>query len=169
MLYRDEKPGELLGLARVRSFSQDDCHIFVEDQVDEEIDRALSMTKEVMNTFGFKYKYRLSTRDPEHPEKYLGHPEIWDKVEKWAEEIMDRNGIEHYNAPGEAAFYAPKMDLIATDALGREWQLSTVQIDYVMPERFGLEYTDTDGKKESSYHVASSHYWFSGTVHYDSA
>lgn len=150
MLYRDEKPGELLGLARVRSFSQDDCHIFCrEDQVDEEIDRALSMTKEVMNTFGFKYKYRLSTRDPEHPEKYLGHPEIWDKVEKWAEEIMDRNGIEHYNAPGEAAFYAPKMDLIATDALGREWQLSTVQIDYVMPERFGLEYTDTDGKKKA--------------------
>lgn len=149
MLYRDEKPGELNGLARVRAFSQDDCHIFCrEDQVDEEIDTALSMTKEIMNTFGLKYKYRLSTRDPQHPEKYLGDPATWDKVEKWAVEIMKRNQIEYFDGPGEAAFYAPKMDLIATDALGREWQLSTVQIDFVMPERFGLEYTDKDGAKK---------------------
>jgi len=149
MLYRDEKPGELNGLARVRSFSQDDCHIFCrEDQVDAEVDKALSMTKEIMHTFGFKYRYRLSTRDPEHPEKYLGHPEIWDKVEKWAEVIMQRNQIDYFPGPGEAAFYAPKMDLMATDALGREWQLSTVQIDYVMPERFNLEYTDQDGQKK---------------------
>jgi len=146
MLYRDEKPGELSGLARVRAFSQDDCHIFCrEDQVDKEIDTALQMTKKVMDTFGFKYRYRLSTRDPEHPEKYLGEPETWDKVEKWAEKIMQRNGIDYFDAPGEAAFYAPKMDLLATDALGREWQLSTVQIDYVMPERFNLTYTDSDG------------------------
>lgn len=149
MLYRDEQPGQINGLARVRSFSQDDCHIFCrEDQVDEEIDRALAMTKEVMATFGFKYRYRLSTRDPEHPEKYLGDPEIWDKVEKWSEKIMERNGIEYVPGPGEAAFYAPKMDLLATDALGREWQLSTVQIDYVMPERFNLTYTDKDGKEK---------------------
>ena len=149
MLYRDEKPGELSGLARVRSFSQDDCHIFCrEDQVDEEIDKALTMTKKIMSTFGFKYKYRLSTRDPQHPEKYLGDPNTWDKVEKWAVEIMKRNKIEYFDGPGEAAFYAPKMDLIATDALGREWQLSTVQIDYVMPERFNLEYTDKDGSKK---------------------
>ncbi len=149
MLYRDEKPGELNGLARVRAFSQDDCHIFCrEDQVDAEIDMALKMTKEIMNTFGLKYKYRLSTRDPEHPEKYLGDPKTWDKVEKWAVEIMERNGIEYFDGPGEAAFYAPKMDLIATDALGREWQLSTVQIDFVMPERFGLEYTAADGTKQ---------------------
>lgn len=147
MLYRDEKPGELSGLARVRSFSQDDCHIFCrEDQVDEEIDRALAMTKEIMATFGLKYRYRLSTRDPAHPEKYLGDPKTWDRVEKWAEEIMDRNKIEHFDAPGEAAFYAPKMDLIATDALGREWQLSTVQIDFVMPERFDLTYVGSDGQ-----------------------
>ncbi len=149
MLYRDEKPGELSGLARVRSFSQDDCHIFCrEDQVDKEIDVALQMTKEVMKTFGFKYRYRLSTRDKAHPEKYLGNPETWDRVEKWAEEIMKRNEIDYYDGPGEAAFYAPKMDLMATDALGREWQLSTVQIDFVMPERFNLTYIDTDGKEK---------------------
>lgn len=149
MLYRDEKPGELSGLARVRSFSQDDCHIFCrEDQVDEEIDTALSMTKQIMSTFGFKYRYRLSTRDPQHPEKYLGDPKTWDKVEKWAVEIMKRNNIDYFDGPGEAAFYAPKMDLMATDALGREWQLSTVQIDYVMPERFDLVYTDKDGAQK---------------------
>ncbi len=149
MLYRDEKPGELSGLARVRSFSQDDCHIFCrEDQVDQEIDTALQMTKEILKTFGFKYKYRLSTRDVEHPEKYLGDPATWDRVEKWAEKIMERNEIDYYQGPGEAAFYAPKMDLIATDALGREWQLSTIQIDYVMPERFNLIYTDQNGQEK---------------------
>lgn len=148
MLYRDEKPGELNGLARVRSFSQDDCHIFCrEDQVDEEVDRALTMTKKILGTFGFSYKYRLSTRDPEHHEKYLGDPKIWDKVEAWAVEIMKRNEIPYFDGPGEAAFYAPKMDLIATDALGREWQLSTVQIDYVMPERFNLTYINQEGKE----------------------
>ncbi len=149
MLYRDERPGELNGLARVRAFSQDDCHIFCrEDQVDFEIDQALNMTKEVMQTFGFKYRYRLSTRDPAHPEKYLGDPKTWDKVEKWAEDIMKRHGIDYFDGPGEAAFYAPKMDLMATDALGREWQLSTVQIDFVMPERFDLTYTDKDGSQK---------------------
>lgn len=149
MLYRDEKPGELNGLARVRSFSQDDCHVFCrEDQVDAEVDMALSMTKEIMETFGFKYRYRLSTRDPEAPEKYLGDPKVWDKLEKWAVTIMERNHIPYYDGPGEAAFYGPKMDLMATDALGREWQLSTVQIDMVQPARFGLEYTAADGSKQ---------------------
>ena len=150
MLYRDERPGELNGLARVRSFSTDDCHIFCrEDQVDYEIDMALQMTKNIMKTFGFKYRYRLSTRDPEKKDKYLGDPATWDKVEKWAEEIMKRNEIEYYDGPGEAAFYAPKMDLMATDALGREWQLSTVQIDYVQPARFGLKYIDSDGSEKT--------------------
>ena len=147
MLYRDEKPGELNGLARVRSFSQDDCHIFCrEDQVDEEIDAALEMTKEVMRTFGLKYRYRLSTRDKKHPEKYIGDPKTWDKGEKWAERILKRNKIDYFDGPGEAAFYAPKMDLMATDALGREWQLSTVQIDFFAPERFSLSYVDKNGK-----------------------
>jgi len=102
-----------------------------------------------MQTFGFKYRYRLSTRDPKHPEKYLGNPKIWDKVESWAVDIMKRNKIDYFDAPGEAAFYAPKMDLMATDALEREWQLSTVQIDFVMPERFKLKYTNKDGKTKT--------------------
>ena len=149
MLYRDEKPGELSGLARVRAFSQDDCHVFCrEDQVNEEADRALEMIKEIMKTFGLPYKYRLSTRDRQHSEKYIGDPKIWDKTEKWAEEIMKRNKIEYFEGPGEAAFYAPKMDLIAKDSLGREWQLSTLQIDYFLPERFNLTYIDTDGKEK---------------------
>lgn len=148
MLYRDEKPGELNGLSRVRSFSQDDCHIFCrEDQVDEEIDTMLAMIKKIMATFGLKYRYRLSTHDPAHPEKYIGDPKTWNKAEKWAEKIMKRNKIEYFDGPGEAAFYAPKMDLMATDALGREWQLSTVQIDYFMPERFDLSYVNDKGQK----------------------
>lgn len=149
MLYRDEKPGELNGLARVRSFSQDDCHIFCrEDQVDEEVDRVLAMIKKIMDAFGFKYRYRLSTSDKAHPEKYLGDPKTWLKVEAWAEKIMKRNKIPYFDGPGEAAFYAPKMDLMATDALGREWQLSTLQIDFFMPEKFNLTYVDTDGKEK---------------------
>ncbi len=149
MLYRDEKPGELSGLARTRAFSQDDCHVFCrEDQVDEEIDKMLQMIKEVMSVYGFKYRYRLSTRDPKKPKDYIGNPKTWEKVEKWAEKIMERNKIEHFDAPGEAAFYAPKMDLLATDSLGREWQLSTIQIDYFMPERFKLKYIDKDGKEK---------------------
>jgi threonyl-tRNA synthetase len=109
---------------------------------------ALAMTKKIMETFGFKYRYRLSTRDPEHPEKYLGDPKVWDKLEAWAIKIMERNQIEYYDGPGEAAFYGPKMDLMATDALGREWQLSTVQIDMVQPDRFELEYAAADGSKQ---------------------
>ncbi len=149
MLYRDEKPGELNGLARVRSFSQDDCHIFCrEDQVDEEVDKALSMTKKIMQTFSFKYRYRLSTRDKNHQEKYIGDKKTWDKLEDWTEKIMKRNKIDYFAGPGEAAFYGPKMDLIATDVLGREWQLSTVQIDFFLPERFNLTYVDKDGKEK---------------------
>lgn len=148
MLYRDEKPGELNGLARVRSFSQDDCHVFCrEDQVDYEVDMMLTMTKKIMETFGFKYRYRMSIRNPQQPEKYLGDPKEWDRIEKWMVDIMERNKIDYYDGPGEAAFYAPKMDLMATDALGREWQLSTVQIDYVQPMRFDLEYTNEQGTK----------------------
>lgn len=87
----------------------------------------------------------MSIRDSKQPEKYHGDPKVWDRLEAWMVEIMKRNEIEYYDGPGEAAFYAPKMDLMATDALGREWQLSTVQIDYVMPERFQLTYIDSDG------------------------
>jgi threonyl-tRNA synthetase len=147
MLYRDEKPGQLNGLARVRSFSQDDCHVFCrEDQVDEEVDKMLEMTRKAMGTFGFEYRYRLSTRGANDMANYLGPVEVWEKVEEWAVKIMKRNKIDYYNGPGEASFYAPKMDLMAVDALGREWQLSTIQIDFVQPARFGLTYKDSDGK-----------------------
>jgi threonyl-tRNA synthetase len=150
MLYRDEKPGELVGLARTRSFSQDDCHVFCrEDQVNNEVDTMLSMTKKIMKVYGFKYRYRLSTMDKSRPKDYLGDPKTWNKVENWAVEIMKRNKIDYYDAPGEAAFYAPKMDLMATDSLGREWQLSTVQIDYFMPDCFKLKYTDKDGGEKT--------------------
>lgn len=147
MLYRDEKPGELMGLFRTRSFSQDDCHIFCrEDQVVDEMNKALDMTKEVMNAYRFTYKYRLSLRDPKHPEKYLGDEKTWDKAEKLSEKVIKDRDIDYYVGVGEAAFYAPKLDLIAIDSIGRQWQLSTLQIDFVMPERFKLTYVDTDGK-----------------------
>lgn len=150
MLYRDEKPGELMGLTRTRSFSQDDCHIFCrEDQVIDEMNLALDMTKQIMETYGFKYKYRLSLHDPQHPEKYLGDKKTWDKAEKLSEQILKDRGMEYFEGVGEAAFYAPKLDLIATDSLGREWQLSTLQIDFFMPQRFGLSYIDEKGQKQT--------------------
>ena len=149
MLYRDEKPGELMGLIRTRSFSQDDCHIFCrEDQVVDEMNKALDMTKQIMDCFGFTYKYRLSLSDPEHPEKYLGDKETWKKAEKLSENILKDRKVNYFVGLGEAAFYAPKLDLIVTDSLNRDWQLSTLQIDFFLPERFKLEYVDADGSKK---------------------
>jgi len=148
MLYRDEKPGEIMGLTRTRSFSQDDCHIFCRpDQVEEEMHQALNMTKQIMETYGFAYKYRLSVSDPNHPEKYLGDKATWEKSEKLCEKILKDRKVDYFVGVGEAAFYAPKLDLIAVDSLGREWQLSTLQIDYFMPERFDLSYIDQEGKE----------------------
>ena len=150
MLYRDEKPGELFGLTRSRAFSQDDCHIFCrEDQVVEEANKALAMTKKIMKCYGFSYKYRLSLRDLEHPEKYIGDPKDWEKAEKISEKILNDNKLEYFPGPGEAAFYGPKLDLIAKDSLGRDWQLSTLQIDFVMPKRFNLSYVDNKGKQQT--------------------
>jgi threonyl-tRNA synthetase len=147
MLYRDEKPGELSGLTRVRSFSQDDCHIFCrEDQIIEEMNKALDMTKEILAVYGFSYRYRLSIRDPEHPEKYLGDEKTWQKAEQLCEKIMKERKIDYFMGVGEATFYGPKLDLIARDSLGRDWQLSTLQIDFFMPERFNLTYTDNKGR-----------------------
>jgi len=149
MLYRDEKPGELMGLTRTRSFSQDDCHIFCRpDQVEDEMLKALEMTKKIMETYGFTYKYRLSTHDPKHQEKYLGDKKTWEKAEKLCEKILKEAKISFFIGVGEAAFYAPKLDLIATDSLGRDWQLSTLQIDFFLPERFDLTYIDSDGKEK---------------------
>jgi len=150
MLYRDEKPGELIGLTRTRSFSQDDCHIFCREvQITAEMNMALDMTKTIMETYGFKYKYRLSLHDPDHPEKYLGDPQTWAKAEKLSEAVLKDRGMEYFPGVGEAAFYAPKLDLIATDSLGREWQLSTLQIDFFMPQRFNLTYIDEKGRKQT--------------------
>ncbi|MBI4099537.1 hypothetical protein HY440_00865 [Candidatus Microgenomates bacterium] len=106
------------------------------------------MTKQIMDTYGFSYKYRLSTRDPKNLDKYFGDPKLWDKAEKLSEKVLKDHKLDYFPGPGEAAFYAPKLDLIATDSLGREWQLSTLQIDYVQPERFKLTYIDQEGKEQ---------------------
>lgn len=148
LLYRDEKPGELQGLARLRSFSQDDGHCFCrEDQIGEEFQALLLAIKEAMKKYGLEYYIRLSLRGEENKEKFLGDDKVWQKSEKILEEILKKNDIEYEVGKGEAAFYGPKMDLMAKDSMGREWQLSTIQLDFNMPERFGLEYIGEDGKK----------------------
>ncbi len=150
LLYRDEKTGELSGLTRLRGFSQDDGHCFCrEDQIKNEFKAVLSAVKKAMKTFGMKYKIRLSLWDPKHPEKYLGDTIVWEKSQKRLEEILVENKIEYFKAVGEAAMYGPKMDLISMDSLGRGWQLSTIQLDFIMPQRFGLKYTDSDGKEKT--------------------
>ena len=149
-LHRDEKTGELSGLTRLRGFRQDDGHAFCrEDQIKEEFKSVLSIIEKAMQTFGMNYKIRLSLWDPKHPEKYLGDAKIWKKSQQILEEILIENKIEYFKALGEAAIYGPKMDLISKDSLGREWQLSTIQLDFIMPERFGLKYIDSDGKEKT--------------------
>jgi len=149
-LYRDEKPGELNGLTRLRAFAQDDGHCFCrEDQIKEEFVAVLGIVKKAMETYGMKYTIHLSLWDPEHHEKYLGEAKTWEKSQKLLEEILVENNIEYIVALGEAAIYGPKMDLISKDSLGREWQISTIQLDFIMPERFGLKYTDSDGSEKT--------------------
>jgi threonyl-tRNA synthetase len=148
MLYRDEKPGELSGLSRLRAFSQDDGHCFcTEDQIKDEFNSLLNVIKEAMKTFKMDYFIRLSLRDEKNKEKYLGDDKAWEKSQKILENLLKEEKIRYVLATGEAAFYGPKMDLVAKDSLGREWQLSTIQLDFNMPERFGLEYVGEDGKK----------------------
>ncbi len=149
-LYRDEKPGELNGLTRLRAFAQDDGHCFCrEDQIKDEFVAVLGIVKKAMETYGMKYTIHLSLWDPEHPEKYLGEAKTWEKSQKLLEEILIENNIEYVKALGEAAIYGPKMDLISKDSLGREWQISTIQLDFIMPERFSLKYTDKDGSEKT--------------------
>ncbi|MDO8559283.1 MAG: threonine--tRNA ligase, partial [bacterium] len=149
-LYRDEKTGELAGLTRLRGFTQDDGHCFcMESQIKDEFKSVLSAIEKAMKTYGMDYKIRLSLWDPQKPEKYLGDAEVWAKSQKTLEDILIENKIEYFTAVGEAAIYGPKMDLISKDSLGREWQLSTIQLDFIMPERFGLKYTDSDGKEKT--------------------
>jgi threonyl-tRNA synthetase len=146
-LYRYEKSGELMGLTRVRSLTQDDAHIFcTEEQVQEEFARALEIIREVLDTYGFKdYRVRLSLRDPDSA-KYIADEEKWTRAERALRAALDAAGIGYEPVLGEAAFYGPKADFMASDVLGREWQLSTIQVDFIQPGRLGCEYVGEDGK-----------------------
>jgi threonyl-tRNA synthetase len=146
-LYRYEKSGELTGLTRVRALTQDDAHVFcTEEQVQEEFGRALAIIREVLDTYGFTdYRVRLSLRDPDGA-KYIADEEKWARAEEALRDALDAAGIEYEPVPGEAAFYGPKADFLASDVLGREWQLSTIQVDFIQPGRLGCEYVGEDGK-----------------------
>lgn len=148
-VYRYEQSGELNGLVRVRSFTVDDSHMFVrQDQLKEELVGVIDLIQLVFNTLGFSdFKTRLSFRDPKDKEKYGGADASWIQAEKDIKEAADEKKLNYYIGIGEAAFYGPKIDFMVRDALGRTWQLGTVQVDYVMPERFELEYTGSDGQK----------------------
>lgn len=147
-VYRYEQSGELNGLTRVRCFSVDDSHIFVrQDQLKEEVCNVIELIQVVFNQMGFKeFTTQLSFRD-DNVEKYGGDLSLWDKAQQEIKEAADMMGLNYIIEEGEAAFYGPKIDFMVKDALGRKWQLGTVQIDYVMPERFNLEYIGSDGQK----------------------
>jgi threonyl-tRNA synthetase len=143
LLHRREPSGTLHGLLRVRHFIQDDAHVFCrEDQVAEEVERCMSFAYDIYRMFDFPVHIELSTR-PE-PDKRLGDDAFWDKTEGMLREALEAGGHEYRVAEGEGAFYAPKIDLHMTDSLGRSWQIGTVQLDYNLPERFGLVYTGAD-------------------------
>jgi threonyl-tRNA synthetase len=146
-LYRHEKSGELTGLTRVRSLTQDDAHVFcTEDQIQEEFARALEIVREVLDTYGFAdYRVQLSLRDQDVA-KYVADDAKWTRAEKELREALDTAAIAYEEEAGEAAFYGPKADFIARDVLGREWQLSTIQVDFIQPARLGCEYIGEDGK-----------------------
>lgn len=147
-VYRYEQSGELHGLSRVRGFTQDDAHIFcTQDQVKEEFLKVLDLTKLVLAKAGFeKFTAQISIRDLSKPEKYIGSPENWNKAEQAIIDAAHESGLEAEQVPGEAAFYGPKLDFMIKDALGRSWQLGTIQVDYNLPERFQLEYTGADNQ-----------------------
>jgi threonyl-tRNA synthetase len=146
-VYRWEQSGELNGMTRVRGFTQDDAHLFcTEDQVAAEVLGCLSLVKTVLNTLGMKdYRVRVGLRDPDSS-KFTGNPEQWDKAEAACREAAATLGVPFTEEPGEAAFYGPKIDFVIKDVIGREWQLGTVQVDYVLPVRFDLNYTGADNK-----------------------
>ncbi len=149
MCYRDEQSGELAGLSRVRAFAQDDAHVFCRMvQVKEEFLKIWDFIHEFYSAFGFTLKVRLSLRDPEHPENYLGEDANWVFAENMLREIATEKNADAYDGPGEAAFYGPKLDFMAKDAIGREWQVATIQLDMSMPERFNLTCMNEQGEKE---------------------
>lgn len=147
-VYRYEQSGELHGLSRVRGFTQDDAHIFcTPEQVKGEFLNVLDLTKTVLEKMGFdNYTAQISLRDPDNPEKYIGSDENWEAAESAIIEAAAESGMETVTEYGEAAFYGPKLDFMVKDALGRSWQLGTIQVDYTLPERFGLEYVGSDNK-----------------------
>jgi len=145
--YRDEKKGELNGLIRVRSISIDDAHIFCRlEEIDQEFTTIMEMIKEMYQVFDMKFRARLSFRDGS--EGYLGDQKHWDLAQKTIEDVAKKLGLDYEIATGEAAFYGPKIDIMVTDSLGREWQCATEQLDFVMPERFKLTYIDKDGTEK---------------------
>lgn len=148
-VYRYEQSGELHGLTRVRGFTQDDAHIFcTNDQVKEEVGKVIDLVLYIFKTLKFEdFVAQVSLRDPDNPDKYIGSDENWDKAETAIKEVADEKGLETVVEYGEAAFYGPKLDFMVRDAIGRTWQLGTVQIDYNLPERFELEYVGSDNAK----------------------
>ncbi len=150
-VYRYERAGTLHGLTRVRGFTQDDAHIFLrEDQIEEEVTRLLRLVDEVYSSVGIRnYRFKLSTRDPQRRDEYMGDPALWDRAEEELERALRDNGIPFTIDEGEAAFYGPKIDLFLTDALGREWQCGTIQLDFNLPKRFGLSYTDEENRERT--------------------
>ncbi len=149
MVYRDEQSGELSGLTRVLSITQDDAHVFCRTgQVKEEFLKIWDIIDTFYKTFGFTLTVRLSFRDPAAPEKYLGTPEIWDRAESELRAIATERGAQTIEGPGEAALYGPKLDFMAKNAAGREWQVATIQLDMNIPERFDLTCINEKGEKE---------------------
>ena len=147
-VYRYEQSGELHGLTRVRSFTQDDAHLFcTPEQLKQEFLAVMDIINFVFKTFGFEYEAQISLRDPNHKEKYVGTDEVWEKAQQAIIEACEEKGLQAAQVEGEAAFYGPKLDFMVKDALGRRWQLGTIQVDYNLPERFGLEYTGSDNQK----------------------
>jgi threonyl-tRNA synthetase len=148
-VYRYEQSGELHGLTRVRGFTQDDAHIFcTQEQVKDEFKKVIDLVLYIFKTLKFeKFKAQISLRDPENPDKYIGSNENWDKAEAAIIEAAAEKGLDTVVELGEAAFYGPKLDFMVQDALGRNWQLGTIQVDYNLPERFELEYTGSDNQK----------------------
>jgi threonyl-tRNA synthetase len=146
-VYRYEQSGEINGLTRVRGFTQDDAHIYcTHDQLKDEIRNTVELTQLVFTTFGMEVSTRLSYRDA-NTAKYGGDTSFWEQAQKEIKEVADEMGLKYFIGMGEASFYGPKIDFMVKDAIGRTWQLGTVQVDYVMPERFKLEYTGSDGQK----------------------
>ncbi len=150
-VFRYEKSGELHGLTRVRTFTQDDAHIFVRpDQVKKEFENIIDIILKVFGIFGFEnYEAQISLRDPKDTEKYIGSDEIWEESQNAIREACKEKGLQCHEEEGEAAFYGPKLDFMVKDAIGRKWQLGTIQVDYNLPERFKLEYTAEDNSKKT--------------------